>query len=90
MSNITIAAPNVIGDIVYAVQGNVLTGPAVITAAEQAIRTTPGDLAEKLMAAMEASRFFGGDGRCSCNGNSPTQCGAPPASPEPPTSLRLC
>ncbi len=70
----------VIGDIVYAVQGNVLTGPAVITAAEQAIRTTPGDLAEKLMAAMEASRFFGGDGRCSCNGNSPTQCGAPPAS----------
>lgn len=68
----------VIGDIVYAVQGNVLTGQAVITAAEQAIRTTPGDLAEKLMAAMEASRVFGGDGRCSCNPNVATQCGAPP------------
>ncbi|MEQ1632784.1 MAG: DUF1028 domain-containing protein [Planctomycetota bacterium] len=69
-----------IGTIVYAVQGNVLTGQAVVTAAEQAIRTTPGDLAEKLMAAMQASRMFGGDGRCSCNPNFPTQCGAPPPS----------
>ena len=69
-----------IGTIVYAVQGNVLTGQPVITAAEQAIRNTPGDLAEKLMAAMQAARLFGGDGRCSCNPNLPTQCGAPPAS----------
>ncbi len=67
-----------IGDVFYAVQGNVLTGQVVITAAEQAIRTTTGDLAEKLMAAMEASRLFGGDGRCSCNPNNATQCGAPP------------
>lgn len=69
-----------IGDVFYAVQGNVLTGQVVITAAEQAIRTTQGDLAEKLMAAMEASRLFGGDGRCSCNPNNATQCGAPPPS----------
>lgn len=69
-----------VGSIVYAVQGNVLTGAAVNTAAEQAIRTTPGDLAEKLMAAMQAARLMGGDGRCSCNPNLPTQCGAPPPS----------
>lgn len=69
-----------IGTIHYAVQGNVLTGAAVNLAAEQAIRTTPGDLAEKLMAAMQAARLFGGDGRCSCNPNLPTQCGAPPPS----------
>src|SRR5690606_34881004 len=34
------------GSLLYTVQGNVLTGQPVITAAEQAILTTPGDLAE--------------------------------------------
>ena len=69
-----------IGTLVYAIQGNVLTGQPVITAAELALRTTPGDVAEKLMAAMDAARAMGGDGRCSCNPNLPTSCGAPPAS----------
>lgn len=66
-----------IGDLVYAVQGNILTGEPVVTAAVDAIIDTPGDLAEKLMAAMEAARLMGGDGRCSCPGN-PTGCGSPP------------
>lgn len=66
------------GDIYYAVQGNVLTGEPVVTAAEQAILSTPGDLPDKLMAAMEAARSFGGDGRCSCSPIDPTGCGAPP------------
>ena len=69
-----------VGTIVYAVQGNVLTGQPVITAAEQAIRTTPGDLAAKMIAAMEAARLMGGDGRCSCASGAPTSCGAPPPS----------
>lgn len=69
-----------IGDLVYAVQGNVLTGEPVVTNAVQAILDTPGDLAAKLMASMEAARAFGGDGRCSCPGGSPTACGAPPPS----------
>ncbi|MBK8097192.1 MAG: DUF1028 domain-containing protein [Planctomycetes bacterium] len=69
-----------IGTLVYAIQGNVLTGQPVITQAEQAIRNTPGDLADKLMAAMEASRLMGGDGRCSCPSGAPTACGSPPAS----------
>ena len=68
-----------IGDLAYAIQGNVLTGKPVITAAEAAIRATPGDLASKLMAAMEAARRMGGDGRCSCAQSNPTGCGAPPA-----------
>lgn len=66
------------GDIYYAVQGNVLTGEPVITAAEQAILDTHGDLPDKLMAAMEAARAFGGDGRCSCSAIAPTSCGSPP------------
>ena len=69
-----------IGDIVYAVQGNVLTGAAVLAAAELAIVTTQGDLATKMMAAMEEARRFGGDGRCSCDENDPIRCGAPPPS----------
>ena len=67
-----------IGDLFYAVQGNVLTGLPVITAAEQAILSTPGDLSQKLLAAMEAARSMGGDGRCSCSPINPTGCGSPP------------
>lgn len=68
------------GDYRYAIQGNVLTGQPVVTAAEQALVTTPGPLPDKLMAAMEAARAMGGDGRCSCAPSAPTACGAPPPS----------
>ncbi len=68
------------GSLVYAIQGNVLTGQPVITAAEQALLNTPGTLGDKLMAAMQAARQFGGDGRCSCNPGAPMACGSPPPS----------
>ncbi|MCA9244467.1 MAG: DUF1028 domain-containing protein [Phycisphaerales bacterium] len=68
------------GSIVYAIQGNVITGAAVITAAEVALRDTPGALPERLMAAMEAARAMGGDGRCSGSSTAPDSCGAPPPS----------
>jgi hypothetical protein len=69
-----------IGDLVYAIQGNVLTGQLVVDDAEAAILNTPGDLAEKVMAAMEAAHLAGGDGRCSCSSSQPDSCGAPPPS----------
>lgn len=69
-----------VGTFAYTIQGNVLTGQAVITAAEQAILATPGSIGDKLMAAMQAARQMGGDGRCSCSATAPTSCGAPPAS----------
>ncbi len=69
-----------VGTIHYAIQGNILTGAAVVSAAEQAVLNTPGDLAGKLMAAMQAARTLGGDGRCSCSPVQPTACGAPPVS----------
>ncbi|HEX5052321.1 MAG TPA: DUF1028 domain-containing protein, partial [Planctomycetota bacterium] len=65
-----------VGTLVYTVQGNVLTGQPVIQAAELAILGTPGTVADKLMAAMEAARSFGGDGRCSCSAAAPTSCGS--------------
>ncbi len=64
--------------IFYAVQGNLLTGPAVVSDAVDAIISTPGDLAEKLMAGMEAAQAIGGDARCSCS-PLPIPCGTPPA-----------
>lgn len=67
-----------IGTVFYAIQGNILTGEPVILEAEQAILNTPGDLAEKLMAGMEAAREMGGDGRCSCTDGAPEDCGSPP------------
>ncbi len=67
-----------IGDISYAVQGNVLAGECVVDAIEDAVLNTPGDLAEKIMAAHVAARDTGGDGRCSCTTNPPDSCGCPP------------
>jgi uncharacterized Ntn-hydrolase superfamily protein len=66
------------GPLVYAIQGNIITGEEVLIAAEKALVLTPGDLGQKLMAAMHAAKYFGGDGRCSCKGWAPTSCGAPP------------
>jgi uncharacterized Ntn-hydrolase superfamily protein len=68
------------GSLVYSIQGNVITGHPVIDHAEAAILTTPGGLPEKLMAAMEAARSMGGDGRCSCSAGDPDGCGSPPPS----------
>ncbi len=68
------------GTMAYSIQGNVITGLPVLLAARAAVLNTPGSIAEKLMAAMEAARVFGGDGRCSCDMNPPADaCGAPPA-----------
>ncbi len=68
-----------VGDLVYAIQGNILTGEPVVQAAVDAVRFTPGDIPARLMAAMEAAAAFGGDGRCSCSAG-PTDCGSPPPS----------
>ncbi|MFG0305312.1 MAG: DUF1028 domain-containing protein [Phycisphaerales bacterium JB040] len=66
-------------DIVYAVQGNILTGAGVVLAAEAAILASDGDLADMLMESMQAARITGGDGRCSCTSGGPTSCGTPPS-----------
>lgn len=62
------------GTLTYAIQGNVITGPWVLEQAELAILNTPGGLPEKLMAAMQAARAVGGDGRCSCDPANPDAC----------------
>ncbi len=68
-----------IGDLYYAIQGNVLTGPEVVSMAEQTLLSAAGDLSDRLLAAMETARTFGGDGRCSCPmGPNANSCGSPP------------
>ena len=70
-----------IGEVVYAVQGNVLTGEPVVTETVSTIITSLDaglDLPETLMLAMDEARAFGGDGRCSCENNDPDGCGSPP------------
>ncbi|RMH01554.1 MAG: DUF1028 domain-containing protein [Planctomycetota bacterium] len=66
------------GDLVYSIQGNVLAGSPVVAAAEYALVHSAGDLAERLMMAMEAADAMGGDGRCSCDPFDPASCGSPP------------
>jgi hypothetical protein len=69
-----------VGDLAYAIQGNVLAGTEVVHAAEAALLGTQGDLSQKLLAAMQAARDFGGDGRCSCDFTNADSCGSPPDS----------
>lgn len=65
-------------ELLYAIQGNVITGDPVVLMAEAALLNTPGDLGQKVMAAMEAARSMGGDGRCSCSQADRDGCGSPP------------
>ncbi len=73
--------PGTQDDIVYAVQGNILSGGNVVQAAVDAILASDGDLPAMLMEAMQAAKLAGGDGRCSCSGADPTGCGSPPPGP---------
>jgi hypothetical protein len=54
-------------DIFYAVQGNILASDAVVTDAMDAFAKASGDLADRVMAAMEAADAKGGDKRCTCD-----------------------
>jgi len=72
------AVRGIAGSLRYAVQGNVLTGKLVVFDARDALLATRGDLGQRVMAAMEAARALGGDGRCSCDLFDPTGCGVPP------------
>lgn len=47
----------------YACQGNILTSESVIKAMSNAFETTKGDLAERMLAALEAGQMEGGDAR---------------------------
>jgi len=69
------------GDYLYAVQGSGLTDPLVILATEAAFVNEQGDMGKRLLAALQAGKRWGGDGRCSCAFTTPTACGAPPPVP---------
>ncbi len=54
----------------YAIQGNILLGPEILTGMENAFLTTDGPLQDKLMAALEAAKVPGADTRCLANNKS--------------------
>jgi len=47
----------------YSIQGNILAGEAVVAEMERAYLTTQGELAQRLLAALEAGQAAGGDKR---------------------------
>ena len=49
--------------VAFACQGNILAGPAVVQGMARAFRETRGELAERLLAALEAAQAAGGDKR---------------------------
>lgn len=59
-------------DIFYQVQGNTLLGDQVVHLAALAFTRATGNLADRVMAAMEAADANGGDHRCNC-GNNPIE-----------------
>lgn len=52
--------------IYFAVQGNILESDRVVTAAVDAFLLEEGTVVDRVMAAMEAADYNGGDSRCSC------------------------
>lgn len=56
----------------YSVQGNILLNETVLTNMEDNFNNTEGNLADKLMAAMQGANFAGADARCLDRGTSST------------------
>ncbi len=54
----------------YSVQGNILSGPEILDDMESAYLAAEGQLAERLMAALEAAKVVGADTRCEARGTS--------------------
>jgi uncharacterized Ntn-hydrolase superfamily protein len=65
-----------IGNLRYAIQGNILAQSPVIHQALATLSNSQGDLGQRVMLAMETATALGGDGRCSCPGGM-TPCGQP-------------
>lgn len=59
-----IAYKNHVTGITYAIQGNILLNQGILDSMEARFLNTPGDLACKLMAAMQGARVVGADTRC--------------------------
>lgn len=54
----------------YAIQGNILLGQQILDSMEANFLNEPGDLACKLMAALQGAKVVGADTRCTTSGNS--------------------
>jgi uncharacterized Ntn-hydrolase superfamily protein len=54
----------------YSIQGNILLNQDILDSMEARFLNTPGDLACKLMAAMQGAKVVGADTRCTSSGNS--------------------
>ncbi|TND08234.1 MAG: hypothetical protein FD123_2489 [Bacteroidetes bacterium] len=54
----------------YAIQGNILLGQQILDSMEARFLAEPGDLACKLMAALQGAKVPGADTRCMTSGNS--------------------
>jgi uncharacterized Ntn-hydrolase superfamily protein len=54
----------------YSIQGNILLGEEVLNSMEDHFLNTEGDLACKLMAALQGANMIGADSRCASNGTS--------------------
>lgn len=54
----------------YSIQGNILLGQQVLDSMEAKFKREKGDLACKLMAAMQGAKMVGADSRCAANGSS--------------------
>ena len=66
----TLNYKNHIAGINYCIQGNILLGQSILDSIEARFLSEPGDLACKLMAALQGAKVVGADTRCTSNGSS--------------------
>jgi uncharacterized Ntn-hydrolase superfamily protein len=54
----------------YSIQGNILAGQKILDSMEARFLSTPGDLADRLMAALQGAKVVGADTRCGIHNTS--------------------
>lgn len=59
-----------VNGIYYSIQGNILSGQAILDSMEHRFRNAPGDLSCRLMAALQGANEVGADSRCASNNTS--------------------
>jgi hypothetical protein len=68
-------------EIFYSIQGNILRSARVVPGAVHAFIEAKGGITDRVMAAMEAADFAGGDSRCTCTTGGNRGAGGEPAQP---------
>ena len=77
-------------NIYYSIQGNILLGQLVLDSMQNRFLSTPGPLAERLMATLQGAKMLGADTRCAAHNSSSLSAFLRVALPSDPADSLYC